>query len=278
MYGILGTETLNHSIFWITLSVRGHVRKLIELGMKRWLVKFKALLLVPYLREKVVLARIFYFIKIRRRLKTQDSNEAFEVTVKHNLKGLRMCNNRMDFLIKPLSTIETLNKKSKFLVIGPRNENDLFSLLAQGFAWRNIYGLDLITYSDKVWLGDMHDMPFNDNFFDAVLCGWTLSYSSTPQKATKEMVRVVRNKGLIGIGVEYSTMLKEDSERLLGYSIQDYSLLPKRINSSAEILNLFDDKIDHLFFNHDAPNKVSHTRDGRASKVSNVITIFSIKK
>lgn len=246
--------------------------------MKKWLTKFRALLLVPYLREKVVLARIFYFIKIRKRLKTQDSKEAFEATLRHNLKGLRMCNNRMDFLIKPLSTIETLNKKSKILVIGPRNENDLFSLLGQGFAWRNIYGLDLITYSNKVLLGDMHNMPFGDDSFDAVLCGWTLSYSSTPEKAAKEMLRVARNKGIIAIGVEYSTMLKEDFEKLLGYAIQDYSQLPKRISSSAEILSLFDPNVEHLFFNHDAPNRISHTRDGHAARVSNVVTIFSIKK
>jgi SAM-dependent methyltransferase len=246
--------------------------------MKKWLLKFKALMLVPYLREKFVLARIIYFVQINKRLKTQNSKEAFETTLEHNLKGLKMCNNRMDFLIKPLSTIETLNKNSKILVIGPRNENDLFSLLGHGFAWRNIYGLDLITYSHKIVLGDMHDMPFNDDFFDVVLCGWTLSYSSIPEKAAKEMLRVVRNKGIIGIGVEYSKMLKEDSEHLLGYAIQDYSLLDKRINSTSDILDLFSQKVDHLFFNHDAPNKISHTRNGRASNVSNVITIFSVKK
>jgi len=246
--------------------------------MKKQLLKFKSLLLIPYIREKFVLARIFYFVKLKRRLKTQDSNEAFEKTLAHNLKGLRMCNNRMDLLIKPVSVIETLNKKSKILVIGPRNENDLFSLLGHGFAWNNIYGLDLISYSKRIFLGDMHSMPFGNDFFDAVLCGWTLSYSSTPEKAAKEILRVVKDRGIVGIGVEYTTMLKEDAEHLLGYSIQDYSKLSKRVNSSSAILSLFNGNIEHLFFDHDAPNRISHTREGFASKVSNVITVFSIKK
>jgi hypothetical protein len=242
------------------------------------MLKFKSLLLVPYIREKFVLARIFYFVKLKHRLRTQDSKEAFDSTVMHNLKGLKMCNNRMDLLIKPVSAIETLDKNSKILVIGPRNENDLFSLLGHGFAWNNIYGLDLISYSNRVFLGDMHSMPFTDDFFDAVLCGWTLSYSSTPEKAAKEILRVVKNSGIVGIGVEYTTMLKEDVEHLLGYSIQDYSRLSKRINSTSEILNLFNGNIEHLFFDHDAPTRISHTREGRVAKVSNVITVFSIKK
>ena len=246
--------------------------------MKKWFLRFKALLLVPYIRKKLVLVRIFYFVRIRRTLKTLDSNEAFDVTVKHNLNGLKMCNNRMDLLIRPVSVIETLNKNCKILVIGPRNENDLFSLLAHGFAWRNIYGLDLITYSHKIILGDMHKMSFADNFFDVVLCGWTLSYSSTPGKAAKEICRVVRNGGIVGIGVEYSTMNKEDVEHLLGYAIQDYERLTNRINSVPEIMTLFNGNVDHVYLDHNAPNRISHSRSGRANKVSNVVAIFSIKK
>jgi SAM-dependent methyltransferase len=222
--------------------------------------------------------RIFYFVRIKKRLKTQDSKEAFEVTVKHNLKSLKMCNNRMDLLIKPVSVIETLNERSKILVIGPRNEYDLFSLLGHGFAWHNIYGLDLITYSNKISLGDMHNIEFEDNCFDAVLCGWTLSYSGTPEIAAKEILRVTKNRGIIGIGIEYSTLTKEDSEHLLGYSIQDFNKLLKRVNSTDQILNLFKGHVEQVFFDHNAPNKISHTRNGLVNNVSNVVTIFSVNK
>lgn len=246
--------------------------------MKNSLRKLRELLLVPYLRKQIVLIRLFFFVRIKKKLKENSSKDAFDVTISHNLKGLRMCNNRMDLLIKPISAIETLDKSSKILVIGPRNENDLLSLYACGFSWKNIYGVDLITYSDRILLGDMHELPFNDNFFDAVLCGWTLSYSANPEKAAREMIRVSKDNGIIGIGVEYSTMNKGDSEHLLGYSIQDFNLLSKRINSTEEILSLFNEKVDCVFFNHNAPNRISHSREGYAKRVSNVVTIFSVNK
>ena len=135
--------------------------------------------------------------------------------------------------------------------------------------------MDLISYSPKIVLGDMHKIPFDDNHFDVVLCGWTLSYSATPKLAAKEILRVTKIGGIIGIGVEYSTLTKEDSEELSGYSIQDFSKLPKRVNSTAEIRELFYGHVEHVFFDHDAPNKISHTRNGLVDNVSHVVTIFS---
>lgn len=244
--------------------------------MRKVVYKFQHLFLLPGFRKRIVRLRIFYFVKVKRRLQTLKSENAFEVTVQHNLKSLGQCNDRMDKIIKPLSSIETINSNSKVLVIGPRNENDLFSLFGNGFSWGNITGLDLISYSPKIKVGDMHQIPFESAYFDVVLCGWTLSYSATPDVAAGEITRVTKKGGIVGIGVEYSTLTKADSEHLVGYEIQDYSKLPKRINSTSDILELFRGKIDHVFFNHDAPNKVSHTREGLVENVSNVVTIFSL--
>lgn len=243
--------------------------------MRRLIYKCQPLFLLPGFRKKIVRLRIFYFVKIKKQLSTFKSENAFEVTLSHNLKSLLQCNDRMEILIRPLSCIEKINPNAKVLIIGPRNENDLFSLFGNGFAWGNITGLDLISYSPKIKLGDMHNIPFENNYFDVVLCGWTLSYSATPDIAATEILRVTKSGGIIGVGVEYSTMTKDDSEHLVGYEIQEYSKLSKRVNSTAEILSLFKGNIEHIFFNHDAPNKISHTRDGLVHDVSHIVTIFS---
>ena len=140
------------------------------------------------------------------------------------------------------------------------------------------FGLDLISYSPRVFIGDAHHMKYEDNYFDAVICGWTLSYSSTPNIMANEMLRVVKNKGVIAIGVEYSTLTKDEYEKLTGYSIQDFNLLDKRINSVDQITGLFSPNVKEIYFNHDAPNKISHTGNGYAANVSNVATIFSVSK
>src|SRR5688572_16234197 len=96
---------------------------------RRLFSKYKLFLAIPFIRKKVVHLRFFYFVKIKKQLKTIQSEDAFDVTVDHNLRGIRTCIDRMDLLIKPLAVLETLNVYSKILVIGPRNENDLLSLL-----------------------------------------------------------------------------------------------------------------------------------------------------
>jgi SAM-dependent methyltransferase len=183
----------------------------------------------------------------------------------------------MELLIRPLSVIESIAKDSKVLVIGPRNEYDLLLLAAYGFSFQHVGGLDLISYSPKIDLGDMHAMLYPDNSWDVVLCGWTLSYSAAPQKAAAEMLRVVRDGGVIGIGVEYSTLSDEDAVTLEGYSIQDRERLPERINSVEQCLNLFRPHVKDIFFHHDAPLKISHTASSYTTP-SNVAIIFSVTK
>jgi len=47
--------------------------------------------------------------------------------------------------------------------------------------------------------GDSHAMPFDDNFFDAAYCKFALWPLTNPEKALKEMVRVVRPGGRLVI-------------------------------------------------------------------------------
>lgn len=235
------------------------------------------LLVFPKYRELVGRLRLFYFVKLRGKLKSIDSTDGLPATVKHNMRGLKgFAGVRMDKIIKPLSVIETLNSDSKLLVIGPRNEGDLLCLMGHGFKKKGLRGLDLITYSPLIEIGDMHEMKYEDNSWDAVICGWTISYSKAPEKFAQEAIRVVKNSGVIAIGVEYSDMNYEDSVKLLGYELETKD--QKRVNSVAQILALFEGHVDEVFFNHDAPAKISHSLKGLNPKVSSVVAIFSIKK
>jgi len=239
---------------------------------------FRSLYQFPLYRRVLVALRLLYYTRIRRRLRTAASPDAFDATLAHNLKGLRQCNTRIDLLIKPLSVIELVNERSSILVIGPRNEHDLFTLVANGFDRTRIKGLDLISYSPSIDLGDMHSTPYADDSWDVIITGWTLSYSSTPQKFADEMLRIARNGALIAIAVEYSTLSEQDETDLAGYNIQETAKLAERINSVRQILDLFAPHVDHLYFDHDAPLKRSHGREGLVRDVSNVAAIFSITK
>lgn len=229
----------------------------------------------PTLRYIWVRLRAIFYIRVLRRLRTLDSQDAVRSNISHNLKSIFWANNRMHLLLYPLSVIETLPRNAKILVVGPRNENDLYTLSGLGFRLKNVVGLDLISYSPRIVLGDMHDIPFKDAEFDAVVCGWTLSYSTNPRKAAKELARVVKPGGVIAIGVEYSIMTPEDEKRLIGYNVQEFDRIGRRINSTADIKALFGNCVRHVYFEHDAPNRRSHTSEGLVDDVSNVALVFS---
>lgn len=228
----------------------------------------------PTLRHIWIYLRAIYFIKIRRKLRTFESGHAFKETISHNMRSILFANNRMNMLLFPLSIIETLNADSKILIIGPRNENDLYSLRGLGF--KHVSGLDLISYSPHIKLGDMHAIPFPDASFDAVVCGWTLSYSATPQLAANEIARITKPGGVVAIAVEYSTLTPDDEQSLMGYAVHEADRLRARVNSTADIKTLFVGRVGRTYFEHDAPNRVSHGRHGLVSNVSNVALVFEL--
>jgi SAM-dependent methyltransferase len=230
----------------------------------------------PTLRHAWVYLRAVYFIRVRGRLRTLEGKDVVKANIMHNLKSIYGANNRMNLLLYPVSVIETANRESRILVIGPRNENDLYSLVGLGYNLEKIHGLDLISYSPHIELGDMHEIPYAGNSFDIVICGWTLSYSTNPLKAAQEMVRVAKPGGLIAVGVEYSEMSPEDERKLVGYEIQELGRIGSRINSTEQILKLFGASAGTVFFSHDAPMKVSHSANKIVDNVSNVGVVFRL--
>jgi hypothetical protein len=231
---------------------------------------FHQLLQVDLIRHFIVAARFFYFTKIVKKLRTFDlkSKEVSENTITHNLKGIRdHAATRPLALIKPLSVIESLSKNAKILTVGPRSEGELFSLVGYGFLPQNIRGLDLITFSPWVDLGDMHAMPYLDNSFDVVLLGWVIAYSESPEIAAKEVIRVLKPGGIVAIGVEHGGEEAEMQKKEMGY-------VPgsgRFTNHIDDFTKYFGNNVDNIYFQHNILPE-------RMKLKGSVLSIFSIKK
>ncbi|MDR7992076.1 class I SAM-dependent methyltransferase [Thermosynechococcus sp. PP45] len=237
---------------------------------------------VDHIRLFIGSLRLKYFA-LTRGIKSLESDNAFELTIFHNMKSVK--NHKLDFLmprmnklILPLLGIETVFPESSILVIGPRTENDLLRLFSWGF--KNVKGLDLISYSPLIDLGDMHSMPYEDSSFDVIICGWTISYSKNPEKAASEMIRVIKSGGIIGIAVDFSNMSPIEAEKKFGYSIEPTDGSFVRLNSAEQIYELFGDVISHIYFCNNAPlrDNVEILQQNSLYPNSTVVTIFSISK
>lgn len=124
-------------------------------------------------------------------------------------------------------------QKDSLLVVGPRYEPEL--LLAQGLGWNpdGVRGLDTFSYSPLIDVGDMHALPYPDEAFSALVCGWTLSYSSQPEVAVREMQRVVKPGGYLVVAVQ---KVPPDFVETLDEVLKG----PDRVQTLAQFDRLFD--------------------------------------
>ncbi|MGA0392584.1 MAG: class I SAM-dependent methyltransferase [Rhodospirillales bacterium] len=225
---------------------------------------------IPGLRAALTAARI-------DRLKPEDiqtfsksdDKDLIENTVEHNLQALKQATAlaRPDILIRPITSTNRLRVDAanmKVLTIGPRTEAEVFSLMAAGFAPQNITGLDLISYSPFVELGDMHAMPYGNDSFDVIILGWVLGYSQNVKKAVSEIIRVAKPGAYIAIGHENDPTPREVLDEQRGFSLKgtDFS-------TSEEILELFDGHVDAVTFREDVP-------PGMSDQVCHVMAVFRL--
>ncbi len=204
----------------------------------------------PGIRLAVGKLRFAWFSRVNG-IKTFVAKDARKNTVSHNLNAFKNLSTdfampRMEWLIKAVTSIEFVHRNSQFLVVGPRTEADILRL--KGYGFYNVIGLDLISYSKLIVLGDMHNMPFAENSFDVVIMGWTLSYSNMPNQVANEIIRVSRPGALVAIGVEHITTLTKMTGGLLD-PLEDLN----RINTFDQVLGLFGSSVKNVFFRHDAP-------------------------
>lgn len=213
--------------------------------------------------------KILYYIdpnkKISNHRLIKKENGSVETVITHNMhftdnffnlkKTFKRFSGAKTMMISsPLKSIDFINYENfKVLSVGPRNEGELFQIRSLGFNWKNIYGIDLLSYSDTIDLGDIHNSNYQTDFFDIIFCGWVLTYSEDYEKILDELFRIVKNNGIITIGFGYNPK-------------KDYKLY-----STEQILKKFDNKISHIYFNFDAFK--SNPKNKRHS-----ILMFKVKK
>jgi len=237
----------------------------------RWKLRLYRFLRVKFIAEWVWFVRYFWFVHIRRQLRSFDEKTG---VILHDYSHTSLLANRPSErilkLIMPLTMIETLTADSKILSIGCRYEWDMLLMCAYGFRAENVRGLDMLSYSPWIDLGNMHAMGYANDTWDAVVLGWVLSYSSEPERAAREIVRVTRPGGIISLAVTYypPERLKELSQPGGDHS-NAYVAGAQRRQTTESLLALFAPHVDRIYFRHDVPDP---------GKQGHCIAIFSIRK
>lgn len=127
---------------------------------------------------------------------------------------------RTEKLMNILRCVGRVSSESRVLCIGPRNEAEILLLSLYGFELRNITGVDLLTYSPLIRRMDMHSLKLADDTFDIVYVLYTLSYAHDLKKACSEIVRVLKDGGIVAAGFQqtprYSRLRAVGSELTAG--------------------------------------------------------------
>jgi SAM-dependent methyltransferase len=197
---------------------------------------------------------------------SSDLDHLFGDALEHNIKGMDDfgAGPRTNRLIRPLYAIDRVffgAKDLKALCVGPRTEMELLSLVAQGFLPENVRGLDLFTYTPWIETGNMHNMQYRDNSFDVLIAGWVLTYSSDPELACREFLRVVKDRGIIAIGSTYLSP-RLAAERGAGRSEIHYPRV-------ADLLKRFGSAVRNVYVSHDSEPEFEEGR---------TIVIFDVRK
>jgi len=204
-------------------------------------MRFSRLYLIPGIRERVAKARFFFFVNIN----TQRLNRSNDKTLiklwdysQSQFKEYKSIRERIDFLVSSLANTLRFTKNSRLLVLGPRYETEIFGYLGLGFRKQNVAAVDSFSYSKLVKVGNIHNLPFNEETFDVVMCGWTLAYSDDIRLAFQQIHKVLRPRGVL----IFSFDLQEEGipQSLIELRIPDHtSPLSNSFGGLFEIRNYF---------------------------------------
>lgn len=111
-----------------------------------------------------------------------------------------------------IEEIKNKRQSQRILYIGARTEAELLAMSKFGFDVENIKAIDLYTYSSMIEIGDMHNIPFENNSFELVIMTHCIAYSEEPIKAFKEAIRVTDNGGHVMFSV--STIQGDKSNQI----------------------------------------------------------------
>lgn len=247
-------------------------------------VKFPSsshLMAVPPIRHLVAKRRWEVFQQSGAQLQvwsdthTGVSQGVAEYNVKGIINSIDSLNSleRSELVLRPVMAIDRIYSyrslsafpNVRFLLIGSRTEYEVLATHGYGVDIRMIEALDLVSYSPWIKAGDMHALPYESNYFDVVIMGWVLAYSSKPEVVANEVVRVLKPGGIVSIGQDaYS----EDMNEKMEFKIDN------RPRDAASLMKTFGDSVNDVYFKHD-PNYPANDIEGF---IGHVISVFDIKK
>ncbi|WP_395054825.1 class I SAM-dependent methyltransferase [Polaromonas sp.] len=230
----------------------------------------RQLLQIDFVRFVVCLPRyfLFYLLLRRRKFSAIISDANSKNTIEHNMRGVgELSAPRSHILIRPLLSIGWVKRNIeslRVLSIGPRVEGEIYNLMGYGFKRKNIFAIDLFSYSPLIDVGDMHSMQYENNSFDVVICGWVLGYSDNRELAAAEILRITKPGGIVAVGNAY---VEFDSKIVSANVGVTYQI------GSNEVLNSLD-QIDEIF--KIEPKDYIFKSDGSETKVMGdpMIAIF----
>ena len=227
---------------------------------------------IEVIRRVLSISRFLRLSSDVRSLESDKNSEGVRLgTLKYNRNELASFHmvERPGRLLLPLFAIDRiyLNRANlKVLLVGPRTEMELIQYISYGFSPENISCLDLFSYSPFVDVGDMHNMPYDDNTFDIVVVSWVLGYSKECRLAASEFVRVGRPGALVGLAVDWTSKIR--------YSCPE-GPVELSVESTQQILDLFGHNVGRVILRNepDPDFPLSPIREPSA-----VITIFETAK
>jgi len=159
--------------------------------------------LKPY---KAIL-KYFAYKKIEKLNKKDDS--FLKLQVDRFFEHLKLDNSLIHTknIIPEIEKVMDFNGKDiNILLIGPCNhyEVDAFEILnnkKSGGGDIKIYAIDLVSTDKRITVMDMHNLEYEDNFFDLIYSSGVIHCSNNPKQLGKELFRVIKNKGIVAIGV-----------------------------------------------------------------------------
>ena len=213
-----------------------------------------------FLRALIAFSRAFYFIKLKRKVNSFEADPEFvsKLTIFSNRRRVIKNNSvhahptarylfgiDLDFLgeksslfINYLNSISFLHKARRdqhLLVIGPRNEAELFNFIGKGFNKNNISAIDLFSYSPMIETMDMHDLKFPNKQFDIVYAGWVIIYSENRRRAIEQMLAVTKPGGLIALTATLSRSDAQELKAKRGYVVGSHD----RFHEISDLTDLF---------------------------------------
>ena len=166
----------------------------------------KIVLKFKFGRYFYVLIRLFIFVFILRNIHSiKESGKSYQSTTKRNLKSLMSLRDiydgsRSDFYLNYLKKKEKLIdiKKSKVLIVGPRNEGEIYNFYANGFLIQNITAIDLVSYSNKIIASDANIyLKKCKKKFDYIYFGFVIGYFKNPKKIISLAAKCLNKNGCV---------------------------------------------------------------------------------